>query len=212
MSNYLRLGKNEVVADRPFASPDHIIIDNVVLRTMIDEIHRHLLLQQEITQPHVKLFFPTEQRWHKRILLTRPQTLRQQNEVTVVGFFGKVNPQADSQVHIDIQTVGQKLCDQLLQMPAILAYYTWLLADELNYANLVVLKNREAIEQWRHTVPHTHAKDILSPKFYDCVRIYNGRCLNDPHYGNRIIFESVKYWDYRATPTWFAVRDLEIGE
>ncbi len=212
MINSLRLGQDEVVEERPFSSPDHIVIDKVVLRTMIDEIHRHMFQIQGSQEAKYAYFFPTESRWQKRLLLLQPEELTEQDDVVIVGFFGKISADASPEVKDQILTIGKTLCQQLWQIPEILAYSTWLLADELNYANLVVLKSEDAIAQWRHTTPHIKAKDILSPQYYDCVRIYNGRCHFDPHQDRRVInFMRVKYWDYRVSPTWHAVRDLELS-
>ncbi|MEM7330494.1 MAG: hypothetical protein AAF490_00290 [Chloroflexota bacterium] len=212
MKDSLRLGREEVVAERPFSSPDHIVIDKVVLRTMIDEIHRHLFQNQGSLEEKYAYFFPSESRWQKRLLLLRPEELQQRSEFVIVGFFGKISQVVDSDVQSEIFNVGKTLCQQLWQIPEILGYSTWLLADELNYANLVVLKNEEAIAQWRHTNPHIRAKDILSPKYYDCVRIYNGRAVFDQNLETHIInFLRVKYWDYRVSPTWHAVRQLEMA-
>ena len=211
MNKSLRLGREEVVAERPFSSPDHIVIDKVVLRTMIDEIHRHLFQNQGAPQEKYAYFFPSETRWQKRILLLRPEELQRHTKYVIVGFFGKIRPNVSPETQSEIFSIGKTLCQQLWEIPEILGYSTWLLADELNYANLVVLKNEEAISQWRASTPHVHAKDILSPQYYDCVRIYNGRATFDKHLDSFVInFMRVKYWDYRESPTWHAVRELEM--
>lgn len=213
MNDAIRLARYQTVVERPFTSPDHIDIDKVVLDIMIAEVLKHLLIDPERMNQGYVYYFPSQQQWQKRILLNRLHELACGQSVTVVGFFGKRRLAVSEQVCQELSNFGKILDSQVPQQPAILGYYTWLLSDEINYANLVLLKNEAAIEQWRSSSPHTYVKDTISPRYYECVRIYNGRFTLDRSAKlQRLILLRVKYYDFRQSPTWQAVRSLVPNE
>lgn len=209
MEEILRLGRKQVLIERPFTNPDHITIDRVILRTMIDEVHRHIRKQSIQVESSYLHFFPSETRWQKRMIVTQPKKIFDGKVITLVGFFGKQRSPVCPHIAAKIFEMGKIFNEQIRQMPSIYAYYTWLLADEMNYANLVLLAQDEAISAWRKTTPHIFAKNTLSPQYYEYVRIYNGRfCYYPDTRRQSLKLCRVKYWDYRDPETWHAVREL----
>lgn len=213
MNDPIRLGRYEAVVERPFTSPDHIDVDKAVLDTMVSEVFKHLLIDPERMNSGYAYFFPSEQTWQKRIMLTRLHQISCGEPIAVVGFFGKRRPNVSSELDHEIFDFGRILATQIPNIPDILGYYTWMLADELNYANIVFLRNEEAIGKWRESSPHVYVKDVVSPNYYETVRIYNGRLtINRSTRSHNLSLIRVKYFDYRQTPTWRGVREIAALE
>lgn len=205
----LTLERAAVVVERPFTHPDHIAVDRAQLTILIGDLCRQLEAIPLHQTNSCTQYFPHEANWQKRLIIPNPNRFYEPRPFTIVGFFGRKRLNLPPQMVTDVFALGQTLMENFANFPDVLAYHTQLLVDELNYANLVVLDNEEAIQKWRNFRPHPHIADVFSPKFYEYVRIYNGFLpaggLLNP---NLIQLHRVKYWDYRATPTWHAVREL----
>ena len=169
MEEVIRLSWNEGVPERPFTCPDHIGVDKAVLDTMVRELFKHLPNVNE-SQPYY-YFYPSADNWQKRVLLTRLGSISCGTPITVVGFFGKRRFPVSQEVYNQIFEFGRVFERQIPQMPAMLGYYSWMLSDEMNYANLVLMQKRDAISQWQESKPHDFVKGELSTQYYDCVRL-----------------------------------------
>ncbi|MEM7116472.1 MAG: hypothetical protein AAF614_28815 [Chloroflexota bacterium] len=207
----LTLKREEVVVERPFTHPDHIFVDRAQICLLINDLCRQLeAVPLSKTNTSVR-YFPHETDWQKRLIIPNPSRFYEPCPLTIVGFMGRKRLNIPAALSQEINAIGQSLIANFSHFPAVLAYHTQLLVDELNYANLVVLDNEEAIQKWRDFTPHPYATDVFSPKFYDYVRIYNGRLpsggLLNPHL---LQLHRVKYWDYREQPTWHAIRPLTV--
>ena len=202
----MTLKPTDAPSGHAFAHPDHIVADRATLEMLFTDFLRHLsacATEDQVVVRHV----PDSDSWFRRVLIPRPVAATQREEFTVVGFFGRRRLIVAPEVNQLIADLSSALDEILPTIPGLLAYTTHLLVDELNYANLVVLDSPETISIWRDTAPHPEAAEAVSPAFYDHVRIYRGAVrfgMSNPV----LDLERVKYWDFRQTPTWHAVRVL----
>lgn len=199
------LSPEESVEGRPFADPDHIPSDRSMLGVLIRDVHRRL----GGTRDAIAAWTPSPERWHRRVLIPRPEAFDGLDRVVVVGFFGRVRDQVAPEVAARIHDLSTELEQRIHEVPGVLAYSTQLLADEHNYANLVMLDRPETIDVWRKTAPHPTAAGTLSAAYYAFIRIYRGSIamarLADE---GAVCLEQVMYWDYRSQPPWAARRRL----
>lgn len=202
------LEPDEPVKRHAFAHPDHIAGDRAVLGMLARDLTVRLAGLVAHDEPLIS-YIPNRDEWHRRVVVPRPDELDRCERLTVVGFFGRVRDQIDPEVEYRIKALGEELVDAVVDTPGVLGYSTHLLADERNYANLVLLRNPEVIEQWRTRDPHPTAAEVWSPHYYAHVRIYRGRVeRRSMDREGSIRLESAKYWDFRSDPVWRAVRRL----
>lgn len=191
--------------DHRFACAEHIAGDAAVMSMMLGE-----LLQRARNavgaDPPVFEFEPSVGDWRRRTVIPSATDLLQRRTITVVGFFGRVADVVDASLVGLIETLGEALAEAVLVTPGVLGYSTHLLADERNYANLVVLDRLETIGIWRSNATHQVAAGDVAPSYYAYLRIYNGEATISIE--PKIALHAVKYWDYRSTPVWHAVRTL----
>ncbi len=203
-----QLGPTDVVPHRVFTHPDHIEPDRAVMRVLIGDLNRHVV-DAGRTDGAIVRYLPDEDQWFRRVVIPTPGLLAGPGEIAVVGFFGRMRDVVAPETAQRIAHLSRRLVEAVLGTPGILGYSTHLLADERNYANLVLLRDTGVIEEWRAGATHEAAARIESPNYYEYVRIYRGsirlECLAKP---DDLRLCQVKYWDYRGEPVWMAVRDL----
>ncbi len=198
------LGPADAVAHRAFAHPDHIDGDRAVLCMLARDVGVQATAAG--TRPLIR-YSPDREAWHRRVVVPRPGALLSSETITVVGFFGRIRDVVDPVVGEHIASLSEALVDAVLETAGVLGYSTHLLADERNYANLVLLSSPVIIERWRQATSHREAAGEWSPRYYEHVRIYRG-CVDRMDGAGAVRLESVKYWDYRSEPVWQAVRTL----
>ncbi|MEZ4514184.1 MAG: hypothetical protein R3C62_20105 [Chloroflexota bacterium] len=210
MNPALHLDMVDVVEERPFTHPDHVCLDRAAVCRLIDELCWKLETLPPTATETSTTYFPNSAKWQKRMVIPNPSRLMTPRSFAIVGFFGCVRQNIPQMVRQQISEGDRQLVDSFVHFPAVLAYASRLLPDELNYVNLVVLDNDDAIMQWRDYPPHPYLTDVVSPDFYEYVRIYNGRLpIGGLQNSSLLQFMRVKYWDYRVSPTWHAVRRLQ---
>jgi hypothetical protein len=201
----LALGPDDIVDDRMFAHPEHVAADRSTLCLLLRDVHRRML---GATEP-IETWIPTPEQWYRHVMIPRPAEIGQHDTLTVIGFFGRRRDVVSLAAARAIVDLSAELDRLIPHFEGVLAYSTHLLADELNYANLVLLSSPDVIEAWRHTPPHPVAAGAVSKEYYAFVRIYQGRIrVADLAKEGAVQLERVKYWDYRSDPTWFAQREL----
>lgn len=201
------LGASETVAGHCFADPQHTYSDKATLSSMLQQFAAALAANRDAAGP-VVAFEPDQAGWTRRSMITDPSVFAGLGIVTVVGFFGTRRHDVSDDVASQIEQLSSALFDAIPDVPGVYAYVTQLLVDEYNYANLVLVDNAEVIEAWRDTAPHPVAAATVSPDYYEHVRIYNGAvpavAMSDPR---ALRIHCVKYWDFRQSPPWTAVRE-----
>ena len=121
-----------------------------------------------------------------------------------VGFFG----QALDVDHAPITVIEHEMLERLERYPGLLAYYNveWPQGDGTSqWGNLVVFRDRAAIEHLSHEALHRTAVD-RSPLHYDSLRLHRlvlpdgGVGATPPQLDESLLF------DFRTDPTWVALR------
>ena len=121
-----------------------------------------------------------------------------------VGFFG----QALDVDHAPITVIEHEMLERLERYPGLLAYYNveWPQSDGTSqWGNLVVFRDRAAIEHLSHEALHRTAVD-RSPLHYDSLRLHRlvlpdgGVGAAPPQLDESLLF------DFRTDPTWVALR------
>ena len=210
MEKMIYLGDQELVSERSFTDPDHIAADKATLYTIVHNLLRHLGQTAPSASNAQPLFFyfPEEERWQKRILLLNPEAVTVNHFLAFVGFFGQRHVMADPEVVAEIAGIDQELMVALHHTPGIVGYCSFLLADGLNYANLVLMDSEEIASHWRENRLHQRTNELLAHRYYSNVRIYRGTFSCHGQSGPQLQLQRVKYWDFQDTPVWHAVRTL----
>jgi hypothetical protein len=201
------LGPTESVPRRPFTSIALYARDIEILSGMLGEL-RYGLHDKEARD--LVAFEPQE--WigdeglRHRIIIARPEVLKDSPDVCVVGFFGERHLELDG---APLEKVNTELVLEFRSHLGILSYSSTELPDG-NWANLVLHDVPEVREHWRSSEAHAKAARELSPVFYRTVRIHNGILRGGLAGGGAMVIERTKYWDYRRkSKVWYAVRELQ---
>lgn len=197
----------ELVPGRGFAHPDHVFTDRATMRMLTADFRRHLI---ESASGPIARYTPSEEDWMRRVIIPRPDEAAPRVRFAVVGFFGRRRDEVSPDVVDEINRLGRTLVEAIPRATGVLGYLTHLLVDEKNYANLVVFDSFDSIQAWRDTTPHPVAAEMVSPDYYEHVRIYRGLVdvvAPEPD-GFALTLDCVKYWDFRNRPTWHAIRNL----
>jgi hypothetical protein len=201
----LMLRRDEVVEDRLFAHPDHVTADKATMCMLIRDVARRL---RAATGPF-EVWEPSPDQWYRHVLVPRPEAFSRYTSLYVVGFFGRKRESVALEVARSIQDLSAELERRIHDFPGVLSYSTHLLADEHNYANLVMLDSANTIETWRTIRPHPVAAGRVSVDYYAYVRIYHGEIeVSQMETEGAVRLRLVKYWDYRSDPVWMAQRRL----
>ena len=201
MNSARRLGPHDVVPGRPFANPVRLDQDCLQIISMITAANMARGRTQQTSRPTVG---------SDRLVITRAGRVHGDNPVAIVGFFGERRPDGTDELANEIEAVNARMVAGFEQFPMLLVYVSRLLADGLNYANLVVLSAEEGIAAWRDLPIHQPAAAELSPRFYSSVRIYNGAIPCGLACTEHLQLRVVKYWDFTVEPTWQAERTLHV--
>lgn len=196
-----RLDDHDLVS-RPFASVDRVPADRAEMVAMVRDLC--LVLDGIDVSQHD----PAGGGWSKRVILTKSGLERPDQPATVVGFFGLKRRDASDELVAAIDKMNDVLIDRFSTFASVRGYVSRVLADETNYANLVVMDNFDSISTWRNQLPHPEAAGALSESFYSNVRIYNGQLAAGFSVPDAMSLRVVKYWDYRTSPHWRAIRQL----
>lgn len=218
MHDIAQLTPYDLLVERPFTDPDHVAADSAVLQTMAKQAWQTAeQARPPANTDSVPTFhFPHPDAWQKRTMLLDLPAMHTATQLTIVGFFGNKRSNIAPTVETDVFEAGQKLCAALRDHPSIVCYVTNLLADTQNYANLVVMKSVQTIEEWRTGELHQRVAESTSPQYYKNVRIYSGSLSVFSPGGHAprhftVNLQKVKYFDYVEPSTWYGVRLLEQG-
>ncbi|MDJ0756345.1 MAG: hypothetical protein QNJ45_22630 [Ardenticatenaceae bacterium] len=192
-----------IVPDRIFTHPQHTIYDRRVLKYMLSQIC--LQLANKHIKPRTSIQKEEADGRTHRMLLVRPETLKEAKFISLVGFFGQRQVGTANE---GLQSRDALLVELMVDQDGLLSYTTLELTCG-NFANCVLFTSEEAKNRWGANPLHQEIAHDLSPRFYDSVRIYNGSIeggITDPA---GLSLARVKYFDYRSRPVWRAQRELK---
>ncbi len=204
MTNIIHLSPTDIINERPFTHPAHILAEMKILRTMIDRLC--LVIENHPIQ--TPLSYPVivsepDGRSH-RLALIHPERLRQPGALVAVGFFGQRRSGVFS---APVDEMDAILVAELVEYPGLLSYGTLALRDG-NFGNLILFENLRAKNHWSGGKIHARAV-TLAPDYYYSVRIYNGILPDGITASSTLRLTEVKYFDYQSQPLWRATRKLE---
>ncbi|HRW07846.1 MAG TPA: hypothetical protein P5121_22245 [Caldilineaceae bacterium] len=210
MQEPLLLRTDDLCVAHPFTHPWHVAVDHSCLVEMFRDLLWHLAQATAagpLTDQQIHCY-PDHIDYHKRIMFLDANYLCEGEALTVIGFFGNKRQQLTAEVVAAINQADAELTVRFCTFADLVCYYSILLPDSYNYANLVLLKRPEGIVAWNASPLHQHAARVLSPDFYSNVRIYQGSIDAGPIGERSLVLTSVKYWDFQSIPTWYAMRQL----
>ncbi len=191
----------EHIPARPFTDPALIGSHRAAMTSLVSDLC-HLVESGGWT-------WVSDDEFPERLIVTRHATNRLARHIAVVGFFGRRRAGIDQSVVASVERLNTAMIEAFEEFPAMLAYASRRMADEVNFGNLVLLTDSSDIARWAGHEVHAVAVAELSPRFYDSVTIYNGllpRGLTAPE---QLALTRAKYWDFRVAPPWHAQRSLE---
>lgn len=208
----VQLNPYEELSDRPFTHLRHTVLDLQVIRFMascgwlaLEERRRTAGDAAGLSLP-LAIHLPDESGWVHRLIITQPERLLEQKPLTVVGFFGLKSAGANVAL---AQALDRQLIPELMSHRELLAYISTCLPTG-NFANLVLFASAEGKEEWGKSQKHASAVGLLTPDYYEAVRLYNGELTGGLVDLESLALHLVKYYDYRSRPLWRAARPLRI--
>ena len=198
------LTAGDIVEDRPFTHPENSQDDLKTMKYMAQQ------LVDSYDDPAVCDFVPgkrpvckvdTRNRYF-RIYYVNPHALFAAKDIAVVGFFGQTRPRADVKPLIK---ADQRFETTFHEHPGLLSLSTVRLADG-NFANLVLFTDPEAKDNWNNSPLHSKTVAVISPPYYEHIRLNNGNLPNGLDTPDDLDLIRVRYIDYNSDPPWRALR------
>jgi hypothetical protein len=202
----ITLGPDNVVSGHPSTDTALYSPDLDLLAYMLQDL-RGLLRSNEVGKVELVAHEPILWEVHglrRRTVVCEPELIRRREPVCVVGFFAD---RRDSIDYVSLDDLELSLLLEFRQFPGILSYSSMELANEF-WANLVVHAVPDDTEAWRTSHAHRQAVAV-SPELYDAIRIHNGRIPGGIPGNSAIELDRTKYWDYRSSPVWHAMREFD---
>ncbi|MGI9607247.1 MAG: hypothetical protein ACR2P0_14015 [Acidimicrobiales bacterium] len=205
----IQLGPTESPEGHAFASVDNYTGDLALMNYQLQDVRsliRSVVANDQPIAPH-KLFEWEVHGLQRRTVICDPGRIVTPLDFHIVGFFG------DRRAGVDLSRLEfyeHRLIEDLRDHPGIVSYSSMELVHNY-WANLVVHSALDDRERWNHGENHRNAVDELSHIVYRSVRIHRAQLVGGVVGPNTVLIEFTSYWDYEATPTWKAVRDLPGG-
>lgn len=209
MNPSIELTADEHVPGRSFSDPAHSPED---LQTMQ---HMARQLVDTYDDPVVCDFVPGKraicmsdpQGRHFRIYYVQPGLLFQQQNITVVGFFGQKRAEASVR---PLLAADKRFELTFHDHPGLLSLSTVRLPDG-DFANLVLFTDPESKDRWNQSPLHRELVPKLSPAYYKSIRLNNGVLPAGLDHPEQLRLLRVKYLDYETDSPWRATRVYEGG-
>jgi hypothetical protein len=206
MNDLKLLASTERLVDRSFTDPDCSFQDLNTLHFALDQV-RGLLsnpaLADSLAGGQQLFWVQVDGRLH-RLIVVDPAALRNAPQLTLVGFFGQRRPGGETEL---VDQVDTELVSELMAHRGLLAYCSILLTDG-EYGNLVLFADEVAKLHWSTSARHAYAARVLSPKYYESVRLHNGYLPGGLFSGLAPVLERTKYFDYRGMLPWRGERSF----
>lgn len=195
--------------DKPFTDPLCTAGDMQVLHFALEQLR--ILLQDDALAPSLaggqQLFWVEVDGRIHRLIICDAVGLRSAEPLVLVGFFGQRRPGGDTEL---VNQVDTDLISELLAHRGLLSYCSILL-DDGEYGNLVLFRDEAAKLHWSTSERHAYAARVLSPKYYESVRLHNGTLPSGLFAHPPLVLERTLYLDYRGMLPWRGVRTWLAG-
>lgn len=193
--------------DKPFTHSAYVAGDMRILHFALEQLR--LLLQDAALAPRLaggqQLFWvEVDGRIHRFIVCDLAELLGAE-PLVMVGFFGQRRPGGEIEL---VNQVDTDLISELLAHSGLLSYCSILL-DDGEYGNLVLFRDEAAKLHWSTSERHAYAARVLSPKYYESVRLHNGLLPGSLFSGRPALLVRTMYLDYRGMLPWRGVREWQ---
>lgn len=202
------LSPQQVVRGRPFTNPRLYRSDVRALTYMLHDLKCLIDADRLPIEPYAPVEWQVNGLARRVVVCDLEVLTAKHGELCFVGFFGERHMDRSAE---PLERANGELVLEFRNYPGILSYSSMELFD-CNWANLVVHDLPRAREYWRSSKRHVEAAERLSPEFYQTVRIHNGTIPGGLDGGGDTVIQTTKYWDYRKSRVWRAVRDLDAGQ
>jgi len=213
----LELAPDEIVVGRPFTQIQNNASDLAYLehaRCLVRELlHTHMLEEYRLVNPDIHalemLGVDADFNAGYRIIIVNRAALLSHAPLVAVGFCGHKRHHLSPGLLDEMSELDAKLVEDMRAQSHMLSYCSVERTDG-NWCNLVLIRTPQGIEQWRDGQRHAYATELLSPQYYQWIRLHNGllpRGLASPH----IEITRTKYYDFgdgNGDETWRAIRAL----
>ncbi len=201
------LSPHQLIPDRPFTHPAHCAAERDILRSMVDILCIRLesMSPQQLRPLPVVIFHTGHDGQEQRIVINQPAKLWLGGLMTLVGFFGQKNANADLTPLRN--RLDKALINEFTEHPDLLSYSTLELGDG-NFGNLILFARPKAKDRWSESQTHRRAVETLAPAYYASVRLYNGLLPAGIAASRGLVLTQVKYYDYSGPRPWRAIRIL----
>jgi hypothetical protein len=150
-------------------------LDLLVLRAMARKIVVTLHspgLPAEVSQPLSYAFEEPRGRQH-RMLVFAPRELLTLEEMRFVGFVSRRKQEIEPHIIDELFRADELMLTELTRIPGLLSYSSLELRPG-NWYNLVLFRDESVKTHVKHVEAHRHAAHILSPAYYEWIRLHNG--------------------------------------
>lgn len=193
----LSLAREQILSDRPFTDPNSSSADLRALNRSVCRLraalHAGLLRPLPLGSNRLLGYaWEDDADLEQRILLRAGVDLRQIAPLVLVGFFGQRRRDGDRAA---ITAMDTTLVEDFAGHTGLLCYYTSALPNG-DYANLVLCASEGAKAHWNSSPDHVRAVRELSPRYYQSIRLHNGRLEHGLGCSGGPQLTLTKYYDY----------------
>lgn len=150
-------------------------LDLVVLRAMARKIVVMVLPLELPAGADLPLSYVVEERRGRqhRMLVFAPHELLTLEEMRFVGFVSRRKQELEQRIIDELFRADELMLAELTHIPGLLSYSSLELRPG-NWYNLVLFRDESVKMHIRHVETHRYAAHILSPAYYEWIRLYNG--------------------------------------
>lgn len=153
--------------------------DLIVLRYMARQVLTmaqrpdELAANATMKQPLLYLLQERHNRSHRIALYQARESFLLPN-LLFVGFISKKQTALDAQIVGNIADVDKQMLNELVEIPGLLSYSSLQFRNG-NWCNLVLFREETAKTHIRSSSTHSYAVYQLAPRYYNWIRLHNGR-------------------------------------
>ena len=162
-------------ADTLYKGARDVLVLRYMARRVLTMIQRpdEVFVSPTMQQPLLYLLQERHNRTH-RIALYQPLEYFLLPNILFVGFISKKQASLSPEVVTEIVEVDKKMLRELTTTPGLLSYSSLQFRNG-NWCNLVLFRDETAKVHLRGSETHSYASYQLAPRYYEWIRLHNGR-------------------------------------